>query len=85
MSNVTRKEQNFDGERALRGAFNPEGRTLGVDGFIVGKVGHKIEVAYPTATTETYTYYDETLLLCTIQVTYTDSTKENLSSVERTA
>jgi len=85
MSNVTRKEQNIDGDRALRGAFNAEGRTLGVDGFVVGKVGHKIEVAYPSATTETFSYYDEELLLCAIEVTYSDSTKENLISVERIA
>lgn len=85
MSNVTRKEQDIDGLRALRGAFNPEGRTLGVDGFIVGKIGHRIDVGYPSAEIETFSYYDEELLLCTIQVTYTDSTKENLSSVERIA
>lgn len=53
--------------------------------YLAGVVGNKIEVAYPSATTETYTYTDGVTTLKVITVTYTDSTKANLSSVERTA
>lgn len=45
-----------------------------------------IAVAYPTATTETYTYKNGGsggTTVATITITYTDSTKENLSIVER--
>jgi hypothetical protein len=55
-------------------------------GFLFGRAtGRKIEVAYPTATTETYTYKDGSTTLYVITVTYTDSGKTDLSSVERTS
>lgn len=42
-----------------------------------------IEAAYPSATTEVYTYKLATVTQATITVTYTDSTKTVLSSVTR--
>ena len=59
-------------------------RTLLTGGFIDAAVGNKITVAYPTATTETYTFKNGATTYRTLLVTYTDSTKENISEVERT-
>lgn len=55
-----------------------------LSGFLAFKQGRKIEIAYPSGTTETYTFKDGTTTLFVITVTYTDSTKASLSSVERT-
>lgn len=67
----------------------PEGnvavRTLNIGGFIDAAVGNKITVAYPSATTETYTYKNGATTYKVLLVTYTDSTKANVSEVERTA
>lgn len=54
-------------------------------GFVSEAVANKIEVAYPTSTTETYTFKNGATTYKVLTVTYTDSTKENISSVERTA
>ena len=40
-----------------------------------------IEAAYPTTSTETYTYKKNTETVAVITVTYTDDTKEVLTSV----
>lgn len=53
-------------------------------GFLADKLGRKIEVAYPSGSTETYTYKDGTTTLFVVTVTYTDATKTVLTSVERT-
>ena len=43
-----------------------------------------IEATYPTDATEVYTYKDSGDTVATITVTYTDSTKEVLTSVVKT-
>ena len=46
-----------------------------------------VAVAYPSTTTETYTYYRDaamTTSICVITATYTDTTKNDLSSLVRT-
>lgn len=67
----------------------PEGnvavRTLNIGGFIDATVGNKVTVAYPTTTTETYTFKNGATTYKVLLVTYTDTTKEFISEVERTA
>lgn len=60
-------------------------RTLSLGNFVDAAVGNKITFAYPSATTETYTYKNGATTYKVILVTYTDSTKANISEVERTA
>jgi hypothetical protein len=48
-------------------------------------VGRKITATYPTSSTEVYTYTQNTDTIMVLLVTYTDSTKEVFTSVERTA
>jgi len=62
-------------------------RTTGSGSIIDGVVYDAIDVRYPSATTETYEYYSGGIggdLLATVTVTYTDSTKCDISSVVRT-
>jgi hypothetical protein len=59
---------------------------LPMGGLLSGVQYDAIKVVYTSSTSETYTYYSGGLLgvlQTTILITYTDSTKNNLVSVER--
>ena len=47
----------------------------GDTGLIEGVQYDDIQASYPTASTENYSYYLDTILQATIEVSYTDSTK----------
>ena len=89
MSITTKPKSGLDGNQTLQKAYNDEGATLGVDGFIVGKVGHRVDLAVSTTNvaddTETYTFSDNSTQLYVIRLIYTDGTRELLSSAERIA
>jgi len=74
-----------DANQVLKLAFNDVDKSLTTAGFVVGKLGHKIEKVNVSSTVEDYNYYDDAVLLYTVRVTYTDSSKGDLSSVERVA
>lgn len=83
----TKNPTNISADNALRYAYNVEDKTLGVNGFIVGKKGNRIELEVDGAV-EVYKFIDNSgsspLLLYEITVTYTNSSREVLLSVERT-
>lgn len=85
MSESQKPMSQLDFQQVIKFASNDVNKTIGVDGFIVGKVGHKMTVTYPSGTTEVYSFYDGSTLLYELTIVYTDSTKESLSSVERTS
>lgn len=85
MSLTTKPPTKLDYEQAIQGSFNDMNSTLSVDGFIVGKIGHKIVRSEPSAVAEDYEFYDDVTLLYTIRITYTDALKQTLLSVERIA
>jgi hypothetical protein len=88
MSNpeTTKPLTNYDYQQTLKKAYNETNATLGVDGFVVAQVGNTIIVTYPSNTTEIYSFYENTsTLIYTIQITYTDSTKANVSQIARTS
>lgn len=74
-----------DASQVLGYSFNRVDNSLSTSSFLVGKVGRKIEVNYVDSVTEEYSYYEGTDLLYTLQLVYTDSSKDNLASAERTA
>lgn len=53
-------------------------------GFLSAQVTRKIIIAYPTTTTETYSHQTGSTVHFVLTVTYTDATKANVSSIERT-
>lgn len=56
-----------------------------IGNFLDEVVGNKIEVAYPSSTVETYTFKNGATTYKVIAVTYTNASKDYISSVERTA
>lgn len=58
---------------------------VSVIGNLVPENFDDIQVAYPTTSTETYTYYYKGTQVAQVTVTYTDATKANLSRAQRTA
>lgn len=79
-----------DMQGAIRMAFNDADHTIGVNGFIVMAPGRKVTLTVATTNvagdTEIFNFYEkQTVLLYTITVVYTDGTRQQLMSVERTA
>lgn len=85
MPNTTKQPTRLDYEQALQGSYNDVNSTLSVDGFLTGKVGHKVERTAPSSTVEVYSFKDGSTLLYEITITYTSATKEEISVVARTA
>jgi hypothetical protein len=87
MAQTDKRMTDRDADQATRKAFNDETATLGVDGFLAGKVGHKIELAISTTTiandTETYTYSDDGVTVMVLKIVYTDGARTTMLSAER--
>lgn len=83
MSN-TKPLSEYDQTQILQKVYNPADATLAIGSFVAAELNNNLQVAYPSSTTETYSFYEASTLLYTLTVVYTDSTKSNLSSVTRT-
>ena len=87
MAHTTKEISDKDANQAIRSVFNDVDKTLSTNGFLVGKVGHKVVNAISTTTiaddTETYTFTDDGTQLYQIRIIYTDGTRETLLSAER--
>lgn len=84
MSNTEKPRSEYDQTQIIQKVYNPVDGTLATGTFLQGQLNNNIQVAYPSSTTETYSFYEGTTLLYVLTVTYTDAAKGNLSSVERT-
>ncbi len=86
MADTTKVTSKLDQTQILQNAFTPVDGTLAVGGFLSNRQYNKVEVAYPSSTTETYSFYEGStpVLLYVFTLVYTDSSKTNLSSAERT-
>ena len=84
MSDTTKPFSEYSQNQISQKIYNNDG-TIGVNGFIVGKIGHKIIKANTDAVTEDYSFLDGSTLLYKIRIVYVDATKEDLSTVERIA
>lgn len=69
--------ETVDGETAVR--------ILNVSEWVNSAVGNKIEVTYPSATQEVYTYKNGATTYKVITIDYTDGTKIYFSLIERTS
>ena len=89
MAETKKQLSHRDGQQTLKGAFNDVDKSLTTNGFLVGKVGHKITLGISTTSiandTETYSFFDDNTLLYTLVIIYTDGTREQMISAERTA
>ena len=85
MSNsTTKKMSDQSGNNALRGAYNDQDNTLAISGFVNAKQGHKIVRGVVSPTIDTYSFYDGSTLLYTLQITYNNSSHDEIDLVERT-
>lgn len=96
MSTNSQKEiPKQDHEQAIRYVYNNNEKTLSVNGFLAGKVGHKIEIQVATTNvandTEIYTFSDTSIqapasqIISQIKVVFVDDTREVMLSAERIA
>lgn len=89
MADTTKQFTELDQQQVLKKSYNKETATLGVDGFIAGKVGRKIVRSVETTTvlndTEVFAFSEDGQDLYTLKVVYSDASLETLVSVERTA
>lgn len=89
MSYTTKPLSDRDFGQAIQSAYNQVDASVTTNGFLVGKVGHKIEMSITTTTvandTEVYAFSDSGTALYTITVVYTDGTRNTMISAERTA
>lgn len=78
-----------DSGQTLRLSFNDANDTLGVDGFLTGKVGRKITLTLSTTSvlddTETYEFLEGATSLYQLRIIYTDGSRELMLSAERIA
>ena len=89
MSNTTKPFSLYDEPQIFKKVYNDSG-TLAVDGFLAGEIGRKITRTISATNvandTEIFNYYEnQTTLLFQLTVIYTDATRNDLLSVERTA
>lgn len=88
MAETVKRLSEYDANQIFQKSYNKEGGTLAVDGFLVGKAGRKVDVALSQTTilndTETFTFSEDAIDLFTLVLIYTDGTREQLLSAERT-
>jgi hypothetical protein len=80
---------NLSHENVLRHVHSEADASLITNGFLVGKVGRKIEFVYGTTTVANDTidisFIEDGSLLYTLQLIFTDGGRTDLISAERTA
>lgn len=74
-------------ENTLRGAYNQVDGTISTNGFLVGKVNHKITAALSTTTvsndTVTFTFFDGSTQLYAYKIIYPTTQTLPFTSAER--
>lgn len=89
MAHTTKPFSEKDADQVLQSSMNDVNGTIGVDGFLVGLVGRKIVMAITTTNvsndTEVYTFSENGTNLYVLTIVYTDGTRSQMLSAERTA
>lgn len=82
--NTAKLLSNRDANQTLQAAFNEEDFSITTTGFLQGFIGRKVQVA-DQGSVEVYTFSENGKFLFEYTITYTDGTKAQLVSAERTA
>jgi hypothetical protein len=89
MTKTTKRGTRKDGMQTLQMAYNDVDASITTNGFLVGKIGHKVTLQITTTTiandSELYSFMDGNELLYQIKLVYTDANKTQLLSAERVA
>lgn len=87
MAKTHKQLSDRDYQQTFRLAFNDVDATLTTNGFLVGKIGRKVEAAVSTTTvlndTVTYTFSEDGTTLYEYEIIYTDGTRTQMISAER--
>lgn len=88
MSNSTTKPMsNMSNENVLRSAHNEVDASITTNGFLVGKIGHKVTATISTTSisndTVTFTFFDGTTQLYALKVVYPTAQTIPFVSAER--
>ena len=89
MNKTQKSLSQLDGQQTLQSAFNDEDSSMTISGFVDGKIGRKIEQTISTTNvandTSTLTFTENGTILKITKIIYTDSTRSEWLSVERTS
>jgi hypothetical protein len=89
MSTTRKGLSERDANQTLKGSFNDVDSSLTTSGFLIGKVGRKVEAVISTTNiandTITYSFSEDGNALYTYEIIYTDGTRTVLLSAERIA
>lgn len=87
---TAKSSSTYSGDQVLRSSYNEVDASLQTSGFLTARVGNKVTSTLSTTSiaddTETFSFYENvSTLLYTIRIIYTDGTREQMLSAERTA
>lgn len=83
MADSTKKMSKTDFQQAVDYAFNSNTKTFGTSSFVIAKVNHELNFVDTSATVQQIQYMDEGVVLFTLQITYSDASRENITNVKR--
>jgi hypothetical protein len=74
-----------DFQQTLKLSFNDVDASVTTNGFLIAKVGRKVEIDVSGGSVAVYTFIENGVTLYQYTMTYTDATRTQLVSAERTA
>lgn len=74
-----------DFQQTLKFVYNDIDASLTTNGFLISKVGRKVEIDVSGGNIAIYTFSENGTILYEYTLTYTDATRTTLISAERTA
>ena len=83
MANSTKKRSTSDFQQAVEYAFNENTRTIGTSSFVISKVNHELNFVDVSPTVQQIQYIDDAVVLFTLQITYSDASRESVTNVKR--
>lgn len=89
MAKTQKPLSDLDADQTLQSSYNDSDGTISTNGFLVGVVGRRIDLAISTTNvandTETYAFSENSNALYTLQIVYTDGTRATMLFAVRTA
>lgn len=85
MSNTKKIMSDRDFQQTLKLSFNDADASLSTNGFLIAKVGRRVEVDVSGGSVAIYTFIENGVTLYEYTITYTDNTRTQMVSAERTA
>lgn len=85
MSKTDKTMSDRDFQQTLKLSFNDVDASVTTNGFLIAKVGRKVEIDVSGGSVAIYTFKESGVTLYQYTLTYTDASRTILVSAERTA